>query len=592
MARMMSVIMMLFTSIPRRLLLFGLLCLFFGGVFAVAQDRRPLYALPSGRAQTSSTMALVGGDGRVLAAANMLNNTVSIVRPGVGQVIAEIPVGRDPRSVAATPDGERALVVNRGDGTLSVINLRENTVSRTIPLGVLPYAIVTNNNNTAYVSLQGSAEVIRIDLTTGEISERYSVPEFPAGLALWGDFLYVTHFWSGELTLVYLPQKTVARTISTGLDTGLFQSVEIDSTRGVAYLPQSRSAAANRQLTYDTVIFPLINRVDLTDMSLLRRGRLTLDTADRPVNMPFAAAVDANRRALYVVNAGSDSLSVIDLTTGFARAHIAVGSNPRGVLLSRDGGQIYVHNVLDGTITIIEAGRLTVSDVLPISNLTIPVDVLIGAQLFYGAGDARLSKDDRVSCASCHFDGQPDGRTWLGFAGGARNTPHLFNLIDTAPYTWTGAWDELSDVEFKVRRLMAGTGLIAGPLNDVFGASHAGLSLDMDALVVYLTTLQGPPNPIESDPEQVAQGREIFNAQGCSACHSGSLMTDLQAYDVGTGGVFDTPSLRYLWLSAPYLHDGRASGLYDVFALPGAHQLIGTHTQEEISALVNYLLSQ
>lgn len=65
--------------------------------------------------------------------------------------------------------------------------------------------------------------------------------------------------------------------------------------------------------------------------------------------------------------------------------------------------------------------------------------------------------------------------------------------------------------------------------------------------------------------------------------------SDLQRYDVGTGGTFDTPSLRYLWISAPYFHDGSAATLEDVFTLPGAHQLALKVAPDDISALVAYL---
>jgi cytochrome c peroxidase len=75
------------------------------------------------------------------------------------------------------------------------------------------------------------------------------------------------------------------------------------------------------------------------------------------------------------------------------------------------------------------------------------------------------------------------------------------------------------------------------------------------------------------------------------SCHGGDNSTDSQPHDVGTGGEFVTPTLRWLWMSAPYLHDGRAATLYDLFIIPGTHQLVRDVSLEDIAALEAYLLS-
>src|SRR5262249_837190 len=150
------------------------------------------------------------------------------------------------------------------------------------------------------------------------------------------------------------------------------------------------------------IIFPAVNVVDLEGLNVRRLSRITPDTADRPVNMPFAAALDSRRGVLYVVAAGSNSLTVINLDTGLATAPITVGANPRGVVLNHDFSIAYVHNMLDGTISTIDMRTLKVTDTIPISDTKIPVNVIIGAQLFHSAADPRLSQSSWVSCASCH----------------------------------------------------------------------------------------------------------------------------------------------------------------------------------------------
>ena len=80
------------------------------------------------------------------------------------------------------------------------------------------------------------------------------------------------------------------------------------------------------------------------------------------------------------------------------------------------------------------------------------------------------------------------------------------------------------------------------------------------------------------------------------------LFTDLLMHDIGTGHgpgellgpAFDTPSLRGIWHTAPYLHDGRAPTLRDVLT---THNPTDTHgrtahlSESEVHDLVAFLRS-
>jgi YVTN family beta-propeller protein len=558
----------------------------------------PLYALPDARQNPvfrSSTLVLAN-DNQTLLVTNMVNDSVSVVNLPQRAKFVEIPVGKDPRSIALTADNQFALVADRGDDTLTVLDVKGQKVASTITLGGLwPYGVVTDNNQTAYVSLQGSNEIVVVDIAAGQVTARIPVAAAPSGLALWGDFLYVTHFWTGELSLVYLPQARVISTVRPGLDTSLSPSIELDVSRGVAYLPQTRSNADNPTLTYDTTVFPVINSVALNDLSAQRVRRITVDTIDRPVNMPFALALDRFRNILYVINAGSNSVSVIDTNGGRTLAHIDVGSNPRGAVLSRDNSILYVHNVLDNSISILDTRNYKITDTPVIASQgKTPVDVIIAQQFFYTATDRRMSANGWLSCANCHFDGMSDGRVWRGFPDGPRRTPVLYDLSVTGPYNWSGTWDELADVDHKIRWLQGGTGLIEdGPPSPPLGDPNAGRSVDLDLLTSYLMKLEGPTPPFAFDPAAVKRGQQVFEEQGCASCHAGAIGTDLQMHDVGTGEgkAFDTPSLRWLWLSAPYFHDGSAATLQDVFTDGGAHSLVNKVSPGDIDALAKYLLT-
>ena len=57
----------------------------------------------------------------------------------------------------------------------------------------------------------------------------------------------------------------------------------------------------------------------------------------------------------------------------------------------------------------------------------------------------------------------------------------------------------------------------------------------------------------------------------------------------GRGTNFDTPSLRGLWQTAPYFHDGSARTLDEVFSTGTTHNISAGISAEEIQALIAYV---
>ncbi len=560
-------------------------------IFAPAQTQ-DLYRLPSADAPLSVGGTLdITNNGRVLLASNMLNNTVSLVSVNDRSLQAEISVGHDPRGVSFSPDDRQALVVNRGDHTLSVIDIASRQVTATYPVGILPYSVVTTHERIAWVSSQATDEVIQIDYQTGEILARIPTQPTPTGLTLWGDsMLYVTHLWTGEISLIHIPQMQVVRVTNSDAAMGLSFSIGLVRSTGTLYAPQTRANDHLASLTFDSVMSPLLNTFNLQSLHITPNSRLSVDIADRPVNIPFAVAVDGGRNLAYVVNAGTDDVSVIDLVSGIGVGNIAVGINPRAAILNNDATLLFVHNVLEGSISIIDTRAGTLRDNVPISDLRVPIGRLLGAEYFHSARIPEMG-GRTLSCASCHFDGLSDGRVWSLDDQEPLNTPILFDLEHTAPYTWRGAWDEVADVELKIRSLQFGLGLVDGEPNPPLGDFHGGLSPDLDLLAAYLVTIDGPNAPPPLDVRLAQLGGELFAELDCAACHQGVSLQDGLTHDIGTGGEVNTPTLNWLWMSAPYFHDGRAQTLRDVFTLPSSHQLVTQLTPAEIDALTAYLLT-
>ena len=77
-------------------------------------------------------------------------------------------------------------------------------------------------------------------------------------------------------------------------------------------------------------------------------------------------------------------------------------------------------------------------------------------------------------------------------------------------------------------------------------------------------------------------------------------MTDMQLHDVGTGSGneagtrFDTPGLREIWRTGPYLYDGRAATMREVlttFNKDDKHGITSGLSEEELSDLEEYIKS-
>ena len=469
----------------------------------------------------SSSAVAVSPDGKLVATVNPDSDSIALADASTLAVLAEIPVGDNPRTLSFTPDSKTVVVANHGSATLSKVNLNQTVEVAQYPVGSMPYGVVTDGVH-AFVTEFGLGTVGIIDLMTGELLTRITVDAFPTGLALSrdGQRLVVTHFFTGRITVINQQAAAVLGTISAGSDTNLSQFVAMSGDGSLAYLPQTRFNVSNTARLFDTTVFPVVNLLDIDNLKLVPRKRITLDTADEPVNMPFSVALSPDEKTLYVANAGSDDVSVIDLNTNRGLAHISVGSNPRGIAISPDGSNVYVNNVLDGNLSIIDTDTLTVTDLVTVTNIPLSPTLLKGKKIFNSAASPSLTTDHWISCATCHFDGMMDGRTWMGFPDGPRNTPALFGAHQTLPMHWSGDFDELQDVEVTIRDIQFGTGLIAGSPHDTLGKPHAGVSTELDTLAAYLGTIKVLDSPFRDSRSEITIGKSVFENLGCESCHS------------------------------------------------------------------------
>jgi hypothetical protein len=255
---------------------------------------------------------------------------------------------------------------------------------------------------------------------------------------------------------------------------------------------------------------------------------------------------------------------------------------------------------------VIDTNQNTVAAVIEVTQIPLPPILLHGKRVFHSSRDPDLSRQSWISCNTCHWEGEHDGRTWTFSFSGPRNTTSLLGMINTYPLRWSAEWDESADSEFAITEEQFGEGLLGGEMHPTLDDPNAGRSYDLDSLALFIDSLAFLPNLLSGgfDQELLAQGERLFFDEGigCGECHPSPYYTDFEVHDVGTAGgsaevlgpMIDTPTLLSLSRSAPFLHDGSAATLMDVLITGNPDDQHGVTSQlskDQLEALIAFMLA-
>jgi len=588
------------------------------------------------RYKTPLRMAL-RPDGREIYVTCEAADSVVVIDPGTREKIAEIPVGGNPTGVTFTPDGKRALVTNRLDDTVSVIDVAARKVVATLKAGNEPHGVVTDRAGKLFYVLNASSNDISVfDLATLKRVKNLSGSNGPWSLALSPDgeeilatnmkakFAPVRQPFDSEATVIDAARGTVEnRVVVPGANLMM----------GVAWHPSGKFALATLNRTKSTVpMTRLLQGWTITNglAVIWRDGHVDEVLLDEP-DMGFADATDIactpDGRFALVTSAGTDRIAVVDIPqllaiirtlppyerqhvlpnhlgypTEFIAKHIATGKNPRAILIMPDNKRAFVTNSLDDTLGVIDLAKMEMTATIDLGGSKTITKQRWGEQLFH---NAFVTFHKQYSCNSCHPDGHVDGMTYDIEADGIGIQPvdnrTLRGILDTAPFKWEGTNPSLSRQ--------------CGARLAVFFTRLAPFTPEQLAAVdYYVTTIPRPPNrfrPLgaELTPAQ-RRGKEIFDRtmtnggrtialnNRCVTCHFPPYYTDRKRHDVGTKmsfdrtGNFDVPHLNNIYDSAPYLHNGMAPTLEEIWTVYNAddrHGVTNDMTKDQLNDLVEFL---
>jgi len=264
--------------------------------------------------------------------------------------------------------------------------------------------------------------------------------------------------------------------------------------------------------------------------------------------------------------------------------------------------------------------------------------VNLGKALFHSK---LLSKDNSISCASCHmidYGGDDGFPLSLGVNSqlGERNSPTVLNAVFNFRQFWDGRSSNLAEqvsgpihnpkemdtnwaqVIIKLEQ--------ANEFKQAFaelGSPRINANDIIRAITAYQETLITPNAPIDlflkgnlqALSEQQKRGYNKFRTFGCISCHQGKniggnlyqklgrldihvpedLLQDLGRYQITKAEsdkhVFKVPSLRNVADTAPYFHNGSVETLEQAVTIMAKAQLGRQLEQQDVQDLVAFLKS-
>jgi YVTN family beta-propeller protein len=547
-----------------------------------------------------------------------------------------------PRAAALSPDGRTLYVSGERSSAVHVVDVASGAMKKSIVVGSEPIGVVVSSDgDSVFVACSQDATVVKIETSTLAITTTATVDDKPWALA-WapdGTTLLVSHFLGSAITALNSQTMTVRASwpvpdmpargdarLAHGQARGFYDLATRPST-GEIWIAHTLLGTDTAQpaLNFESTAFPALS---LFATSGTFEQTLSTDAQDVPgidgafadvVSGPHALVFTPDGEFVLMADANSEDMLIVD-----AQSHAEValvrplpGHMPEGIVVAADGLHAYVYERTTNDVAVIALTRTADAlsaavDGAVIATLAadpMPAQVRLGQHLFNSSNsdEFALTTDHWISCATCHMEGRSDAVTWK-FAQGPRDTPSNAGGVSATGFLFRTA--DRNQVQQYWKTINVEQGGHFDP-NDAEQASQ------LDAITTYVNFALPLPIPPKTDASLVARGSVVFASAGCASCHSGSHYTDSGAgnptldlagpivlHDVGTcaaGDVahedfigdarqacaFDTPSLRGVASTAPYLHDGSAPTLEAAIAKMGATAL----SAADQKALVEFLRS-
>ncbi len=566
------------------------------------------------------------------------SSTIVRLHPATGAIEAEMPVGESPFALALHPDKRRLYVSCRRGQEVLELDLRTLDTLRRFPLRGDPTGVaVSSDGRRLYAGVHSMDQVAVFSLDSGEETKRLAAGNGPQTLkrSPKGDRVYVTNLLPNpgppdqpcinEITVIDDGSaRVVERILLKNANVGRQIAFASDASLAVAAISRPKNLIPETQVARGWVV--------TNGFVLLSQGsdempvQLLVDLPNQAFADPYAIAITPDGSAFYMTAAGSDMVIAVDLlqtqevanearagkipryadhlglSRRYVTARIPVGANPVALALDPNGEFVYCANRLDDSISIIEAAANLLVRTLVLGTPPPPGKLLQGERFFHSA--ARTFQG-QFSCTSCHpdrgidalqYDLEPDG---IGI--NILDNRNLRAVEGTAPFKWKGSNPDIStQCGSRTAKWIMRTGWLS--------------ATEVVSLAAYIRSIPAVRNPYLAPDGRLSpaqeRGKQLFERttttdgtpiperDQCHFCHSGPSFTNYQQFDVGTKAptdtvsAFDSAHLIGIFESPPYLHDGRAATLEEIWTLYNPeekHGISAYWNKQQLNDLVEYL---
>ena len=538
---------------------------------------------------TGSSIALLP-DGKRLVVTDPDQGSVSVVDTDSLALLGRIVVGGEPHQLLVM--GQRVVVANYRGGELVIVDPDALQVVARKQVCAGPWGLALAPAGWLAVACEWQGEVRKVSADLQTVATLGPVWRARA-VAVQGETVRAANFAGPDVRIwSFRPQGTQSlRPVPDGLADGRADLPKMSPSQVTTLLPladggmlvamqlvaNAGSDDAKIPSGYGTLtdgqpkINPVVLRLNSDDHIVGPATYARYDNTGRGFNHPSALALASANRVL-VTHLSTHDVALLDLAADQVDARLlqrqATAAGARGIAVAPERGLAWIDGAFDNAISRVPIdAMLAPADALQTRVRALPqpfsTAARAGRKAFHDAGNQHLTPLGVVACNSCHADGGDDGLVWHLHAGTVTPRVRRSQNLGVAPVGLAGLhWDAEFAALFD---------LLQSTVPNLMGGD--ALLLNADDFAAYLHEIVRAPIPPPGDPAAIARGKKLFQspALDCARCHSGPDYTDLQQHAALTpmttlpGDTLTTartPSLRGVFLRAPYFHDGRAADLY------------------------------
>lgn len=524
-----------------------------------------------------------------------------LLDPQSREVRSRVALGGHPSGLALSPDGKFAYVtIAAPKGELLKVSLSEAKVAARAPAGHMPRAALCSaDGKTVYAANQFENAVRAFDAETLREKAYGKAVRDPFSLALSkdGKKLYVANQLPESKGGLYeeniaaavsvLDADTLKTLAKIDLPNGSInaQEIKVSPDGAHAYLTHvvARFNVPTTQVERGWINTNAVSLVDTTSDTLY--ATFLLDDIELGAANPYGLAFTPDGSKLVVAHAGTHEVGIIDRPALERRLaeKFAAGPDRKKVFEDICNDLSFLSNIRKRVALPgfgprhIDADEARAFAGLYYSDALAEIDLNGGTAKKISIGgneklnetrkgdlyfhDASLCFQKWLSCITCHTEVRSDALNWDLLNDGIGNPKQSKSMLFahfTPPSMITAV------------RKSANVAVRKGIQYIQFTRRPEADSKAIDKYLSSLLPVESPHLENGALSDAAERGAAVFEEAKCSLCHTGEYYTDMKRHDVGTGleeykgFAFDTPTLREVWRTAPYLYDGRARTIFDM----------------------------